>query len=300
MSSSGGPDPSRIAGRFTIETRLGAGAFGTVYKARDEVLGRTVAIKTIRLEALAASADAGDPTLTRFRREAQVSAQLRHPNILTVYDVGEAEGVSYLAMEFLDGSSLDKLLELERRLSPTRAASIGTQVAQALAHAHRAGVVHRDVKPANIIIEDVGRVKVTDFGIARAACADAQSTATAGLLGTPAYMSPEQARGDDLDGRSDIFSLGAVLYEMLTGKRAFRGDSITGLIFKVITEQPVPVRNLAADVPEGVEAIVLRALSKSREERYQDAEELVRALRAFVPPGRDLAGATPGGRRYKS
>jgi serine/threonine-protein kinase len=298
VSSSGGPDPSRIAGRFTIETRLGAGAFGTVYKARDEVLGRTVAIKTIRLEVLAASANRG--ALTRFLREAQVSAQLRHPNIVTVFDVGEAEGVSYLAMEFLDGSSLDKLLELERRLSPIRAAVIGTQVALALAHAHRAGVVHRDVKPANIIVEDADRVKVTDFGIAMATYVEQQSTAIGGLLGTPSYMSPEQARGDDLDGRSDIFSLGAVLYEMLTGTRAFRGDSITSLIFKVITEQPVPVHNLVSDVPEGVEAIVARALAKAREERYQDAEELARALRAFVPTSGDLTRAAPGGPRFKS
>jgi len=286
------PDPSRIAGRFAIEGRLGAGTFGTVYKAWDDVLGRSAAIKTIRLEALTNSAIARDETLTRFLEEAQVSAQLRHPNIVTVYDVGEAEGVGYLAMEFLDGSSLDKLLELERRLSSTRAAAIGAQVALALAHAHRAGVVHRDVKPANIIVGDADRVKVTDFGIAVATSAEEQSSATGSLLGTPAYMSPEQARGGGLDGRSDVFSLGSVLYEMLTGKRAFHGDSITGLIFKVITEQPAPVRNLAPDVPKELEAIVVRALAKAPEARYQGAEELVRALRAFVPGG-DVTRANP-------
>lgn len=278
------PDPSQIGGRYTIEARLGAGAFGTVYRARDEVLGRSVAIKTIRLEALAPTGAGRAERSSRFRREAALSAQLKHPNIVAIYAVGEAEGVSFLSMEYLDGSSLDKLIALERQLSPTRAATIGTQVAEALGHAHRAGVVHLDVKPANIMVEDADHVKVTDFGIAKATSANEQPAAAASLLGTPSYMSPEQARGDDLDGRSDIFSLGVVLYEMLTGVRAFRGDSITGLIFKVITEQPAPIRSLAPDTPAGLEAAVARAMSKAPEDRQQDAEELREALREWSGP----------------
>lgn len=279
-----GADPSEIGGRFTIEARLGAGAFGTVYRAHDQLLGRTVAVKTIRLEALTATGAGRAERSARFRREAELSAQLKHPNIVTIYDVGEASGVSFLSMEFLDGSSLDKLIALERQLSPTRSATIGLQVAEALGHAHRAGVVHRDVKPENIMVEDADHVTVTDFGIAEAAGAVERSTVPASLLGTPSYMSPEQARGDDLDGRSDIFSLGIVLYEMLTGARAFRGDSITGLIFKVITEQPVPIRSLAPDTPEGLETTIGRALSKSPEDRQQDAEELGDALREWSSP----------------
>ena len=232
------PDPTQIAGRYDVVQRLGAGAFGTVYKAKDKVLGRMVAIKTIRLEGLAAQGASLEELLERFNREARVSAQLKHPNIVTVYDVGNSDGMTYLAMEFIDGVGLDRLIANEGRLPVERAALIASQVADGLDFAHRHSVVHRDIKPANIMIESGDRVKVTDFGIAKVTDSGDHLTMTGSLLGTPSYMSPEQARGAALDGRSDLFAVGAVLYEMLAGKKAFRGDSITGLIFKIITEEP--------------------------------------------------------------
>ena len=205
------PDPAEIAGRYEVMQRLGAGAFGTVYKAKDKILGRVLAIKTIRLEGLAAQGASLEELLDRFKREAQVSAQLKHPNIVTIYDIGDAEGLSYLAMEFIDGVGLDRVIANEGRLPVERAAMLGAQVADALDFAHRNHVVHRDVKPANIMIEPGDRVKVTDFGIAKVTDSGDHLTMTGSLLGTPSYMSPEQARGSALDGRSDLFAVGAFL-----------------------------------------------------------------------------------------
>ena len=196
----GTPDPVEIAGRYQVVQRLGAGAFGTVYKAKDKVLGRMVAIKTIRLEGLAAQGAGLDELVDRFEREAQVSAQLKHPNIVTIYDIGEADGVSYLAMEFIDGVGLERVIASAGRLPLERAAAIAAQVADALDFAHKSSVVHRDIKPANIMIEAGDRVKVTDFGIAKVTNSVDHLTATGSLLGTPSYMSPEQARGSPLDG----------------------------------------------------------------------------------------------------
>jgi serine/threonine protein kinase len=179
------PEPSEIAGRYQIVQKLGAGAFGTVYKAKDKLLGRMLAIKTIRLEGLAA-AGAGIEELTdRFKREAQVSAQLKHPNIVTIYDIGEADGVSYLAMEFIDGVGLDKIISQEGPLPLERAAGLAVQIAEALDFAHKGGVVHRDIKPANIMVESGDRVKVTDFGIAKVMDSGDHLTMTGSLLGTP-------------------------------------------------------------------------------------------------------------------
>ncbi|HET9314139.1 MAG TPA: serine/threonine-protein kinase, partial [Vicinamibacteria bacterium] len=188
------PDPSEIAGRYEVMQRLGAGAFGTVYKAKDKILGRVLAIKTIRLEGLAAQGASLDELLRRFQTEAQVSAQLKHPNIVTIYDIGDADGLSYLAMEFIDGVGLDRIIANEGKLPVERAALLGAQVADALDFAHRNSVVHRDVKPANIMVEAGDRVKVTDFGIAKVTDSGDHLTMTGSLLGTPSYMSPEQAR----------------------------------------------------------------------------------------------------------
>jgi serine/threonine-protein kinase len=207
----GRAEPSEIAGRYQVVQKLGAGAFGTVYKAKDKILGRMVAIKTIRLEGLAAAGTSLDQLVDRFKREAQVSAQLKHPNIVTIYDVGEAEGTSYLAMEFIDGIGLDRAIAGAGRLGTERAAGLGAQVADALDFAHRHNVVHRDIKPANIMIEGGDRVKVTDFGIAKVMDSADHLTQTGSLLGTPSYMSPEQARGSELDGRSDLFAVGCIL-----------------------------------------------------------------------------------------
>ena len=275
-------EPQQIARRYQIVQKLGAGAFGTVYKAKDGILGRMVAIKTIRLEGLAAVGVSLEELVDRFQQEARVSAQLRHPNIVTIYDVGESEGMSYLAMEFIDGTGLDKVIAAEKRLPIERAASIGAQVADALGFAHQHNVVHRDIKPANIMIEAGDRVKVTDFGIAKVTDSAQQLTVTGTLLGTPSYMSPEQARGQALDGRSDLFAVGSVLYEMVTGTKAFRGDSITGLIFKIITEQPAPIRELDPTVPEAMIRIIRKALEKAPEARYQTGREMAAELLALA------------------
>ncbi len=267
------PEPAEIAGRFQIIQKLGAGAFGTVYKARDKVLGRLLAIKTIRMEGLAASQAGLSEMLDRFRREAQVAAQLKHPGIVTIYDIGESEGLSYISMELIDGVGLDHVIA-EARLPAARAAGIAAQVADALDFAHRHGVVHRDIKPANIMIEAGDRVKVTDFGIAKPTESAEHLTLTGSLLGTPSYMSPEQARGNALDGRSDLFSLGCVLYEMLTGRKAFRGESITALLFKIITEEPQPIRELDPSVPDRLVTVIAKAIAKAPEARYQSGREL--------------------------
>ena len=279
------PDPSEIAGRYEVVRKLGAGAFGTVYKAKDRLLGRMVAIKTIRLDGLAASGAGLDELLARFKREAQVSAQLKHPNIVTIYDIGEFEGLSYLAMEYIEGPGLDKVIADAGHLTVERAAAIGAQIADALDYAHAHNVVHRDIKPANVMIEAGDRVKVTDFGIARAIESGEHLTVTGSLLGTPSYMSPEQARGAVVDGRSDLFSAGCILYEMLAGRKAFRGDSITALIFKIITEEPQPINEIDPTIPEPVTRVIARALSKAPETRYQTGHELAAALLAFASPG---------------
>ena len=221
------PDPTQIAQRYQVIKRLGAGAFGTVYKAKDKILGRMVAIKTIRLEGLAASGGAGlEELMDRFKREAMVSAQLKHPNIVTIYDIGDSEGVSYIAMEFIDGVGLDRVIAGAGRLPVDRAAALAAQVADALDFAHKHNVVHRDIKPANIMVEAGDRVKVTDFGIAKVTDSAEHLTATGSLLGTPSYMSPEQARGSAIDGRSDLFAVGAIVYEMVAGKKAAIGGVV--------------------------------------------------------------------------
>jgi len=278
-------EPTEIAKRYVVDRKLGAGAFGTVFKAKDKILGRMVAIKTIRLEGLAASGSGLEELLNRFMREAQVSAQLKHPNIVTIYDIGEADGNSYLAMEFIDGVGLEKVIRDSSPLPIERAALIAAQVADALDYAHKNSVVHRDIKPANIMLEAGDRVKVADFGIARVTNSVDHLTATGSLLGTPSYMSPEQARGNELDGRSDLFSVGCVLYEMIAGKRAFRGESITGLIFKVITEEPPALKELRPDVPDAMAKIVAKAMAKTPEARYQTGREFADALLAFTNQG---------------
>jgi eukaryotic-like serine/threonine-protein kinase len=278
-------DPAEIAGRYQVMQRLGAGAFGTVYKAKDKILGRVLAIKTIRLEGMAAQGASLDELLDRFKREAQVSAQLKHANIVTIYDIGDADGLSYLAMEFIDGIGLERVIANEGRVSVERAAMLCAQVADALDFAHRNHVVHRDVKPANIMIETGDRVKVTDFGIAKVMDSGDHLTMTGSLLGTPSYMSPEQARGSVLDGRSDLFAVGAILYELLTGQKAFRGDSITGLIFKIITEEPQAIEELLQDTPPEVSRIVKKALAKAPEIRYQTGRELADDLLTLTRAG---------------
>jgi serine/threonine protein kinase len=285
QTRAGAPEPTEIAGRYQIVQKLGAGAFGTVYKAKDKILGRMLAIKTIKTESLVAAGASLEEMSERFEREAQVSAQLKHPNIVTIHDLGDAEGMKYLAMEFIDGIGLDKVIAEAGRLPVERAAHIAAQVADALDFAHRNKVVHRDIKPANIMIEPGDRVKVTDFGIAKLTEGEQHLTMTGSLLGTPSYMSPEQARGNPLDGRSDLFALGCVVYEMLAGRKAFRGESITALIFKIITEEPPPIKELDPQIPDEMERIISKALAKTPEARYQTGREMADDLLGLTRPG---------------
>ena len=287
MSSSNpaAPEPTEIAGRYRIVQKLGAGAFGTVYKARDARLDRMVAIKTIRLEGLAASQAGLKEMLDRFDREARTAAGLKHPGIVTIHDFGESQGLSYIVMELVDGVGLDRVIARSGKMSVERAAAIGAQVADALGYAHKHGIVHRDVKPANIMLEAGDRVKVTDFGIAKPADSADNLTMTGSLLGTPSYMSPEQARAHKLDGRSDLFSLGCILYEMLAGQKAFRGDSVTAIIFKIITEEPPSLRELDPTVSDAMLRVVGRTLAKAPEKRYQSGQELAEALLGITRPG---------------
>jgi serine/threonine protein kinase len=286
-SNSAVPEPTHI-GRYKIEKKLGAGAFGTVYKAKDPELGRYVAIKTIRLEGLAASQASLDDLLVRFKREATVAAGLGHPNIVRIFDIGSLPGNSFLVLEFIDGVGLDSVIKGSGKMSVERAAAIGLQVAEALDYAWtKEKLGHRDIKPANIMVEPGDRVKVTDFGIAKLMTGDTVDnlTATGSLLGTPSYMSPEQARGQDLDGRSDLFSLGCILYEMVAGQRAFRGDSITALLFKIVAEEPPSLKELDPTVSDAMLHVIGKALSKAKETRYQSGHELAEDLRAIATPG---------------
>jgi serine/threonine protein kinase len=283
------PEPANID-KFQIVKTLGAGAMGTVYKAMDPDLGRFVAIKTIRLESLAASQSGLEDLVERFKREAKVAARLKHPNIVTIHWINPIPGNLYIVMEYVDGVGLDRVIKSSGRMSVERAAAIGVQVADALAYAHKLNVIHRDIKPANIMLEAGDTVKVADFGIAKATDMADHLTATGGILGTPSYMSPEQARGrqDDgspIDSRSDLFSLGCILYEMVGGQKAFGGDNLTAIIVKIINEEPRPLRELDPTVPDEMVRIIAKALAKKPKDRYQTGTDLADDLRAVTRPG---------------
>jgi serine/threonine-protein kinase len=266
--------------RYQFVARLGAGAFGEVYRARDTVLARDVAIKRIRLDAFADESQIED-LKKRFLREAQVAAQLRHPNIVTTHDIVSApqtEKMSFIVMELVEGRTLASLLKERGRLGLSESLGVLAQVGSALDHAHQSHIVHRDVKPANIMIEPSGHAKVMDFGIAKLD-SGANLTATGHVVGTPNYMSPEQARGEKVDGRSDLFSLGSILYECLSGEKAFKGDSVTAILMKVLTEEPRPIDFRAMGLPPELNAVVSRAMAKSAGDRFGSSAELVAAIR---------------------
>jgi serine/threonine-protein kinase len=270
-----------LGNRYRIVAKLGAGAFGEVYKAQDTLLHRTVAIKRIRMDAFT---DEGqlEEVKERFLREAKVAAQLSHPNIVTIHDIHWSRDLSFIVMEFIEGQTLQKLLSGKRRLTLSETLDVLGPVADALDHAHQKKVVHRDIKPANIMIEPSGRPKVTDFGIAKLESAGTTNlTATGSILGTPNYMSPEQARGErELDGRSDLFSLGCILYECLAGEKPFRGDSVTAVLMKILTEEAPSLDCQRAGLPLALQPVVKRALAKNLADRYGSGRELVDALRA--------------------
>ncbi len=273
------------AGRYQIVTELGRGSMGVVYQGFDPVIGRTVAIKTMLIEGL--SAAEFQEYKARFQREAQAAGILAHPNIVTVYDFGEDTGVLFLAMEYLEGKSLQELVEKQNILPVETIIPIFEQVCSALDHAHRSNIVHRDIKPANIMILNSGLVKVTDFGIAK--IMSMGMTQAGQILGTPNYMSPEQVKGRRVDGRSDIFALGVILYELVTGEKPFGGQNITTVIYKIINENPIPPRELDSTIHPGLSFVISKALAKSPDERFQTCRELAEALRNYRNLGAEPA-----------
>ncbi len=270
---------------FTVGPLLGEGGFAAVFRARDNILNRDVAVKVLDVE-LAPSPVVAE----RFLREAQTVARLEHPHIVPIYKVGRQEEIFYIIMRCIDGPSLRQLLETQKKLSVGDAARIARQVADALAYAHSHEIVHRDIKPDNILLDKSGHVLVTDFGIAKAAQAahakkpeSTQLTSEGMIVGTPEYMSPEQASGDPLDGRSDIYSLGVVLYQMLAGAPPFEGPSAASILAEQLTQAPVPIRRHRPDVPEEMAVVLERMMEKTRTKRFQMASEVSRALVGALP-----------------
>ena len=279
--------PSEHIGRYRMLSEIGRGAMGIVYRGEDEALGRSVAIKTI-LASMKTEEQAG--YLARFRQEAKALGGLNHPNIITVYEFGDEDGVAYLAMEYLEGRELRTLIAT-RSLDLVTAVDIAAQVAEGLAFAHARGVVHRDVKPGNVMVVEGNRAKIMDFGIARVRISDVK-TQTGTLLGSPKYMSPEQVLGRPADHRADIFSLGVVLHEMLTGAPPFTADDIPALMYQVCNASPAPPSAKNMGVTRTLDLIVARALEKEPESRYQDAGAMAADLRACMP---ELGSGAAGG-----
>jgi eukaryotic-like serine/threonine-protein kinase len=284
-SGNGAGEPPRVGGRYELGELLGRGGMAEVRKGTDVRLGRVVAVKRLRTDL------ASDPTFqARFRREAQASASLNHPAIVSVYDTGEeisTDGTDvaqpYIVMEYVAGRTLRDILREGRKILPERALEITSGVLSALDYSHRAGIVHRDIKPANVMLTPAGDVKVMDFGIARA-LADASSamTQTAAVVGTAQYLSPEQARGETVDSRSDVYSTGCLLYELLTGRPPFVGESPVSVAYQHVREKASPPSTLDPDLPPEIDAIVMKALTKSVEDRYQSAAAMRADIERFL------------------
>src|SRR5579859_2551762 len=275
------------AGRYEIVGELGRGAMGIVYKAVDPVIGRTVAVKTIRLSEEGTGLKRPE-LLARFQTEARAAGLLTHPNIVVVYDAGEEDGLYYITMELVEGKSLQALLDGGHSFPLPRVLRILDQTCSALQFAHERNVVHRDIKPANLMLTADDTVKITDFGTAKILQFGTMQQ-TAHVMGTPSYMSPEQVKGRAVDGRSDIFSLGVMLYEMVTGEKPFPGQNITTVIYKIVNEEPVPPKQVDPTIHPGISAVVMRALAKDPEARYQSCREMLEDLRNY----RSVAG-NPG------
>ncbi len=270
-------------GKYEIQAVLGQGAMGIVYRAYDPILKRPVALKTL-------SGDFGQnpELLKRFYREAEAAGGLRHFNIVTIYDLGEEHHTPFIAMEFLEGSDLQNAIQKQQIQSINQVLRIARQSCEALHYAHGRGIVHRDVKPANIFLLEDGTVKIVDFGIAQ--MASSTMTRTGMVMGTVSYMSPEQVQGRNLDGRSDQFSMGIIVYEMLTGMKPFHGSSIPEIFFKIMNEAPAPIRQKYPHCPPALEAILQRCLMKDRDQRYADLGQMARDLeRLLASLGRDFS-----------
>ena len=280
--------PRTYSGRYELTHLIARGGMAQVYRAMDRQLERPVALKVLFPELSV------DRTFVeRFRREAQAAANLSHPNIVPVFDWGEDDGSYFIVMEYVEGRPLSAVLRDPQPMPPRQIATIGAGVAAALAFAHRHGVVHRDVKPGNVLITPDGDVKVTDFGIARAMNTEESLTQTGAVMGTAAYFSPEQAEGKGVDARSDIYSLGVVLYEMAVGRPPFTGDSPVAVASKHVRDQPVLPREANPSVPPALEAVVMKAMAKNPDDRYASAEELRADLLRFAD-GRPVEAGDPG------
>jgi serine/threonine-protein kinase len=285
-------DGGHLVGRYRIVKFLGAGAMGEVYLADDPQIDRRLAIKTVRLVGRPQEIE---DRKKRLLREARAAGRLLHPNVVTLFDAGEAEGMLYLAFEYVEGTDLAQRLEAgEQRLSLRQVLRVVRQVADALDYAHGQGIVHRDIKPSNILLDTFGRVKVADFGIAKMAGQSTELTMAGSVMGSPQYLSPEQIRGEDLDGRSDIFSLGVVLYEILSGKRPFEGETITTLVYQILHKDPPPVSELRA-VPPRLEELLRRMLAKSAGDRLATGGEAARELAAIEAELSDETLSAPAG-----
>src|SRR5262249_14451465 len=269
----------RSIGRYRVEALLGTGAMGEVYRAHDPAIDRLVAIKVVRPELVAGSG--GQQLLERFRREARAAGRRFHPNIVAIWDFGDDNGMPFLVMELVEGQSLDQVIKSSGALSLDRSIAIITQVLSALGFAHDNGIVHRDIKPSNIIILQDDRVKVADFGIARLEASE--FTIVGDLLGTPAYMAPEQLSGGPIDHRTDLFAAGVILFEMLSGVKPFRGKSITEIMLLMEERGPEDLRALNPAVPEALQRVIRKAVAFDPAKRYADAAAFSKAVADALP-----------------
>ncbi|MGH2684208.1 MAG: protein kinase domain-containing protein, partial [Actinomycetota bacterium] len=278
----------KLAGRYALQEEVASGGMGTLWRGHDEVLGRTVAVKVLH-ERLARDPD----LLDRFRLEAVAAARLSHPNVVRVFDTGTFDGVCFIVMELVDGTTLEDVLRERRTLEPAEASRIVRGVLLGLAHAHREGVIHRDVKPANVLIDRSGLVKVTDFGIAKAAFSEEDLTTTGSLLGTARYLAPEQVTSSKVDGRTDVYAAGIVLYEALTGKSPFEAETHIATATMRLTKDPVPPGSMRPRIGRPLDAVVMRALAREPADRFQSAEEMAAALDRAAPSDRAPHQAAP-------
>ena len=282
----------KTIGKYRIVEKIGRGGMGVVYLGVDETLDRKVAIKAISPELVE------DDLVRRFRAEAVTLARVNHPNIAAVYELFRDDDQLLMVMELVSGQTFEQLIDRTGPMAVERAASLTAQILDALGHAHRAGIVHRDLKPANLMLTDAGVVKVMDFGIARVSGTE-RMTSDGFMVGTPAYMAPEQVRGEDVDGRTDLYAVGVVFYRLLTAKLPFKAETAVAMIHSQLNEAPTPARAVRAELPDWLDAVLMRSLAKWPADRYQNAEEFRRALDslgelgALAPLSDDVTIATP-------